>query len=905
MDSSSEYHDWFRQITSFSPHPWQAALAAEHRPRDRLIRIPTGFGKTAGVVLAWLYHRAVRRDEAWPCRLVLTLPMRVLVEQIEKELCHWLARARELALEQPGRADPCADIPVHVLMGGMRGQPWVSDPEAPAILLGTQDMLLSRALNRGYGAARGRWPMEFALLNQDVLWVLDEVQLMDVGLTTSAQLAAFRADDAAARPWLRPAVTWWMSATLQPRWLDSVDAAELVAPLAEHMLEIPAEGRSGGLWTIRKPAERRADISTAADIAALARARHTPGTLTLVIVNRVEQAVQIHDSVRDAYSQGKGTSRRLGADAPELCLIHSRFRGMEREAWSQRFLRRDAPLGANGRIIVATQVIEAGVDISAALLISELAPWSSLVQRAGRAARYPGERATIIVVGAVPQSSPAGSKDALPYEPEAMIAADQAWNHLLERGGDASLHALTELEDTLARNDDGTDLLTRLYPYIPAQVLQRTELDQLFDTAPDLSGADLDISPFIRSGDDRDVSLVWRTLDTSRRRIERGQVHTISRRELCPAPVAQVRKWLEQRGDRNKRAYVFQYLEGQWVEIEPRRLVPGSTVLISALAGGYDPERGFEPKSTAPVAELPADPVAPAETEQRFVHTAAAEGDDSASIAMYKTIATHGGETATIAGQLCQALGISDTHSHVLALAARWHDAGKAHTVFQDAIIERERSSRLASRRDLAKAPESAWRRPQPYPDRPGFRHELASTLALFALLRRARPEHPALLGPHRALLEAAGIAIQSPPDDERIPADHPLAAELAELDADSFDLLAYLVCSHHGKVRCSWTSTPGDQRAGHGGIHGLCNDDRIDNLMIADRDGAARELPSLAMHLDAAAIGVGGRYGASWSERVARLRARLGPFTLAFLETILRAADQRASQLTTEDPLA
>ena len=40
-------------------------------------------------------------------------------------------------------------------------------PKRPAILIGTQDMLLSRALNRGYGMSRYRWPMHFGLLNND------------------------------------------------------------------------------------------------------------------------------------------------------------------------------------------------------------------------------------------------------------------------------------------------------------------------------------------------------------------------------------------------------------------------------------------------------------------------------------------------------------------------------------------------------------------------------------------------------------------------------------------------------------------------------------------------------------------------------------------------------------------
>lgn len=53
-------------------------------------------------------------------------------------------------------------------------------------------MLLSRALNRGYGTSGSRWPIQFGLLNTDCLWTLDEIQLMGAGLATTAQLEAFR-----------------------------------------------------------------------------------------------------------------------------------------------------------------------------------------------------------------------------------------------------------------------------------------------------------------------------------------------------------------------------------------------------------------------------------------------------------------------------------------------------------------------------------------------------------------------------------------------------------------------------------------------------------------------------------------------------------------------------------------
>ena len=69
-------------------------------------------------------------------------------------------------------------------------------PERPAVLVGTQDMLLSRALMRGYASSRALWPMEFALLHEDAQWVFDEVQLMGAGRATSAQLEAFRLSEA-------------------------------------------------------------------------------------------------------------------------------------------------------------------------------------------------------------------------------------------------------------------------------------------------------------------------------------------------------------------------------------------------------------------------------------------------------------------------------------------------------------------------------------------------------------------------------------------------------------------------------------------------------------------------------------------------------------------------------------
>jgi CRISPR-associated endonuclease/helicase Cas3 len=89
-------------------------------------------------------------------------------------------------------------------MGGDADDQWREHPERDAILIGTQDMLVSRALNRGYAAWPQDWPVDFGLLNIDALWIMDDVQLVGPARTTSAQLQLFSDAEARSRadgPW--------------------------------------------------------------------------------------------------------------------------------------------------------------------------------------------------------------------------------------------------------------------------------------------------------------------------------------------------------------------------------------------------------------------------------------------------------------------------------------------------------------------------------------------------------------------------------------------------------------------------------------------------------------------------------------------------------------------------------
>lgn len=206
------------------PYPYQASIASYSWPG--IVRIETGMGKTAGIILSWLYIR-FQNDPETPRRLVYCLPMRVLVEQTAQNTRSWienLANSKSIPLEK------CPHV--YVLMGGEIDDDWDRYPERDAILIGTQDQLLSRALNRGYAMSRFRWPVQFGLLNNDCLWVMDEIQLMGSGLATTTQMEAFRNSFGT----FSPVRSIWMSATMQQDWLKTIDFANSCDSLSELIL---------------------------------------------------------------------------------------------------------------------------------------------------------------------------------------------------------------------------------------------------------------------------------------------------------------------------------------------------------------------------------------------------------------------------------------------------------------------------------------------------------------------------------------------------------------------------------------------------------------------------------------------------------------------------------------------
>jgi CRISPR-associated endonuclease/helicase Cas3 len=823
------FDEFFRAATAtpalphgHAPHGYQSRIAAAGLPA--VVQAPTGTGKT-GVILAWLWRRLYGPDpEAVPRRLVYALPQRSLVEQVAGEAGRWL--------QNLGLADQVA---LHVVMGGEGGSQrlWRVEMDRPAIVIGTVDSLVSKALNRGYGIARAIYPIDFALVTNGAHWVVDEIQLCPESTTTLRQLAAFAKDFGTAEPF---GLTC-MSATVPEVLLNTVDNP---SPTPGDMVGIEPGERTGEL-AVRLDASRvvrRLDMEPGGyrEIAAAAVARHRPGTLMLVVVNTVDAARQVY--------------RALDSKPIPHMLLHSRFRTADRARLMGRL--NDEPADA-GRIVVATQVVEAGIDINASVLITEAAPWPSIVQRAGRCNRTGLVRDAELLW--LPPLSPQ------PYEQADVDAASAELDRLEGRS--------VTSEELLARSVEVTET--------PVSVLRRSDFAALFDTAPDLSGADLDIAPYVRDSDDLDVQLAWATWTADAREgrpsAEPGPPPAEAKAPpaefRCRVPLRELGLYLKRDG---VAVWRLDQVLGRWTQVGPQaRARPGEVLIASADSGGYDPEVGFDPVARGAV---------PGSPELRTAADAAAGAEDSyradsASVEQpeWITLDRHSQETREQAGALLAALqpSLPAGAAETAVTAAYLHDVGKAHETWQNALCRLAPQGREDEIRAQGPWAKSGGRGRLWFAGGVAFRHELASLLLLD--------------GPLRDVL--AGV-----PDS---------------------GLARYLVLAHHGKLRVQ-VRDPGDL-AVLARMNGRARDQAATpevgdgpvpedgshvSALLGLVQGATIGIPPLLgqpateLTVDLGQFSLGGEH--SWTRTALALRERYGPFVLAYLETIVRIADWRAS---------
>jgi CRISPR-associated endonuclease Cas3-HD len=220
----------------------------------------------------------------------------------------------------------------------------------------------------------------------------------------------------------------------------------------------------------------------------------------------------------------------------------------------------------------------------------------------------------------------------------------------------------------------------------------------------------------------------------------------------------------------------------------------------------------------------------------------------------WQSVDSHSEQVRDQAAALVAVLGpdIPERARSSAVVAGYLHDAGKAHQMWQDGLCalapEADRAAVLAGR-PWAKSGEGAQGRLE-FSGGVSFRHELASLLIID--------------GPLRCLLEAA-------PDP---------------------DLCRYLVLAHHGRLRTRVADSGADGPAAPGAPRVIAG---LEHGAISAVPPVLGQ-PAFTLTVDLDQFGDAGDRDSLWSRTVSGLLGKYGPFRLAYLETLVRMADWRAS---------
>lgn len=361
-------------------------------------------------------------------------------------------------------------------------------------------------------------------------------------------------------------------------------------------------------------------------------------------------------------------------------------------------------------------------------------------------------------------------------------------------------------------------------------VLRRKDLVDLFDTTPDLCGNDLDISRYVRDGDDTDVEVYWR--DVPLGEDPSDDEPSPQREELCRVSLAAFANFLQK-----KKPHVFSWnpLDEKWEQVKRAR--PGQVYLVNRESGGYFDQLGWtgdakdKPSINAPSTREASDAIS---------------RDRDSFAGRFVLLDDHTTDVVDEIEKLIAALSLDDTTANALRTAALWHDVGKAHEEFQK-MLHVGAPDQYAAKL-LAKSEKSKGRC-----QRHSFRHELASALAWL---------------------------------------------QKAPADAPDRDLVAFLIAAHHGKVRLSIRSLPNETPPSESDrlyARGVWDGDLLPGPPFEHLFVNSQTIPRFPLDLSLMRLGDGPR-GPSWLARMVALREALGPFRLAYLETLLRVADARAS---------
>ena len=349
-----------------------------------ILQAPTGSGKTRAALYPFL--RAWEEDRDFPRKCIYSVPLRVLANQFLEE---YRERTRNFGFLRP--------LDVTIQTGDRPDDPKLEGN----LIFTTIDQTLSNFLNIPYSLSLNQGNLNAGAVVSSYL-VFDELHLHDSKTTLPTTLHLLRLLHNVV-PFLVMTATFSTDRVKAlAQWLN----AEPLVLSANEAMAIPSQEKTRRVHTV--------DAVLTAE-AVLQSHDHR----SIAICNTVGRAQALFEALCSEAHNGV-----------EVRLLHSRFLQADRnehEVWLQReFGNNRDEYTVESAILVATQVIEVGVDITSQVLHTELAPAASVIQRAGRCARYQHEDGDVYLY-----KLPVGDNDRVQYAPyqdnEQRDICDRTW----------------------------------------------------------------------------------------------------------------------------------------------------------------------------------------------------------------------------------------------------------------------------------------------------------------------------------------------------------------------------------------------------------------------------------------------------------------------------------------------
>lgn len=359
---------YFVDLTGFPPRQFQQTTIAHLLNRqDVLLRAPTGSGKTETAIAPFLFAKALNLD--FPNKLIYVVPLRTLANSLRQRT--------EALIQRWTEAHPLQRSIVVTLQTG-------ENPEDPRfegdIVFCTIDQLLSSFLSIPYSVGRGSANVNAGAVFASYL-VFDELHLLDPDRSFATVLKLLEQVRGIA-PCLLMTAT--LTDELSQQIMGSTEETGIQnVQIPDSDLHSIEEHRSRSFQAMDRSLSAECILE---DIQQHQRRR------VIVICNTVSQAQGLFQDLEALNLEGKLA----------ITLLHSRFLPQDRaikEAELKQTFAEGWNKQANDRchVLIATQAIEAGINITCEVMHSQLCPMNSLLQRAGRCARFPGEQGSVFV----------------------------------------------------------------------------------------------------------------------------------------------------------------------------------------------------------------------------------------------------------------------------------------------------------------------------------------------------------------------------------------------------------------------------------------------------------------------------------------------------------------------------